>query len=198
MKLENRTRYRSADLEAIILRVLDSFGIAKHGRDRVVVQYGRVGFSGCAYVGPIMRWNGHARMRLRLPDPAKSTKAFDVAAFVWLVRHEVAHWSGLHHPDMAPTLRRWAAWEAAGRPVPVWAEGMTVAIEDAPSPPAKPRPTADARREAKLQHAQEMLARARRKAALAETLVRRWERRARAAERAIAVAATRVPKESSR
>ncbi len=71
MILENRTRYRSADLEAVILGALAEAGLGRGGRDHVVVVYGS-SFSGWCYKGRITRWNGCARMRLRLPRPGEA------------------------------------------------------------------------------------------------------------------------------
>lgn len=192
MILENRTRYRTADLEAVILLALEEAGLGRGGRDRVVVVYG-TGFSGWCYKGRITRWNGHARMRLRLPRPspagAQDGWTFDVAGFVWLVRHEVGHWRGLDHSQMHPMIRDWKPWIDAGKPLPAWAADLRVAIEDAEPDLRKPRPTADAQREAKVEHARAMLARAERRAKLAATIEQRWRRRLAAAERAIAKAA---------
>lgn len=196
MILENRTRYRTADLEAVILAALAEAGLGRGSHDRVVVVYG-TGFSGWCFKGRITRWNGHARMRLRVPRPstagAQDGWTFDVTAFVWLVRHEVGHWRGLDHSQMHPLLRDWKPWQAAGKPLPAWAADLSVAIEDTEPDLRKPRPTADAKREAKIEHARTMLAKSERKAKLADTLVKRWARRVAAAERAIAKAATRVP-----
>lgn len=197
MILDNRTRYRSADLTMIILGALAEAGIEHHGRDRVVVVYGSgVNFSGSAYLGKIRRWNGCARMRLRLPRP---DVAFDFPQFVWLVRHEVGHWRGLNHSQMADSLLHWKRGlrkrlgpVGSELPLPFWAADLSVAVEDVePEPNRKARPTADVVREAKLEHARAMLAKAERKAKIAATLEKRWRRRLLAAERAIRTAAAR-------
>ncbi len=204
MILENRTRYRSADLERVILLALEEAGITAHARDKVEVGYDSRGFSGFCYFGHVtpprlLRGKGprSARMVLRVPSPdpkpprprgdcpthkvasvedgrgpdsypgsvffrcphgcrfietaterkAKDPGPFDVDAFVWLVRHEVGHWRGLAHTQMAPTLRRWKDWTDAGRPLPPWAAGLAVALEDAPpARPRKPPPDREAER----------------------------------------------------
>lgn len=251
MILENHTRYRSADLERVILHALEDAGIERRGRDRVVVVYGR-GFSGWCFKGTVRRWNGCARMRLRVPNPdarkvpskavirmdaglcsvhgdacaidgacgdtyppgsvfrlcpqgcrwvqvprhdegpPRPPPPFDVRQFVWLVRHEVAHWRGLEHSQMHRLIRDWQPWIDAGRPLPAWADDMTVGLEsEAPPRKGQPRPTADERREVKIVHARAMLAKAARKAKLAATIEKRWRRRLAAAERAVKVAASR-------
>lgn len=200
MILENHTRYRTADLERVILGALNAAGIERHGRDRVVVTYTRGGgFTGEAWKGKVTRWNGHPRMRLRLPEVGEF-ETVDFPQLVWLVRHEVAHWQGLDHSQMAPSLLYWYRHErrrissttpvGSELPLPDWAAGLEVELEDEePVHPTKPRPVADDRREQKLAHARAMLARAERKAKLAATIEKRWRRRLQAAERAVAVAA---------
>ncbi len=76
MILDNRTRYRSADLERVILLALEEAGITSHARDRVLVHHDRTGrhFSGWCYFGfvtpgKLQRGGRKPRMVLRLPDP---------------------------------------------------------------------------------------------------------------------------------
>ncbi len=259
MILDNRTRYRSADLERVILLALEEAGITAHARDRVLVNYRR-GLSGYCFFGfvtpgKLRSGKREARMVLGVPDPQPPTpkwrirahagrcsthdlpctpdgspqsppykpedvfmlcprgcrwiqtehdrkpivpepvKPLDVAGFGWLVRHEVGHWRGLDHPQMHPTIRTWKAWGAAGRPLPSWAAGLEIAIEDAPPPrPKKPRVSDDERRARNLEHAIAMLKRAERKEKLAATVAARWRRRVAIAERTIMKAATKAPR----
>lgn len=153
MRLVNKTRYRTADLRAIILGALAEAGLGAGGSDRVDVVYGQYSgwASGWAYKGKIRRWNGCARMRIGLPKPGGETP-LDVKHIVWLVRLEVGHWRGLSHAQVATTLRYWYRAERRRRagpvgeewPTPEWAEGLTVAIE-APSV-AEPADAADRER----------------------------------------------------
>lgn len=254
MLLDNRTRYRSSDLEAVILLALEEAGITAHAKDRVLVSYGR-SFSGFCYFGfntPNKLRSGklEPRMALCVPDPRPSIndaarraiagkcpthgvpcveedgpplamypegsrhmkcpvgcawiqtrrelppdvdQPLDIAAFVWLVRHEVGHWRGLDHKQMHPTMRRWEDWKKAGKPLPAWAASVSVAIDEAPPPRArKARPDPNVARAKRADHARVMLAKAERKAKLAATLVKRWTRRVSAAERAVDKAATKT------
>ncbi len=186
MKLDNRTRYRSADLERIILAALADAGIKRPRRDRVLVVHSRgEGYSGRCWIGTdITSWRGHARMRLRLPVPSQA-KPLDVAVLVWLVRHEVAHWRGLRHEQMSRALLT----HNASDPVPAWSVGLTVAVEDAaPESATRREVDPDAKRAAQLAHARTMLAKAERRLKLATTVEKRWRRRVAAAERAIETA----------
>lgn len=197
MILDNRTRYRSSDLQSVIEVALTEAGIESHARDRILVNYGH-GFSGYCYFGHVtpakQRRGREARMVLRVPQP-RDGELFDVDAFVWLVRHEVAHWRGLDHKQMAPTMRRWKDWTDAGRPLPAWAEGVRVALDDMPPPRLKkPRPDPNDVRAVRIEHARTMLAKSERKAQTAAMLVKRWTRRVRTAEQAIARAAVRAGK----
>ena len=263
MILDNRTRYRSADLERVILLALEEAGITSHARDRVLVNHGQRGadYSGWCYFGrvtpPKLISSGRApRMVLRIPDPAGVKPSprivrmvarqcpthglpaapdpstvlddprfpagseilrcprgcsfvrslfevppprlvpFDVILFGWLVRHEVGHWRGLAHTQMAPVMRWRKVWEAEGRPLPAWCREQVVHLEDAPpaKPSRKPPPDREAEREKRAEHARAMLARAERRAKLAATVVKRWRRRVAAGERAIERAASRAPK----
>lgn len=233
MILDNRTRYRSSDLEAIVLLALREAGVTAHARDRVLVSYSSRGLSGWCYYGAVTppkfaSGTRKPRMTLRMPDPgaapfvcgtccglkhewscpvcggkgtvdnvndaltSRGDKPLDVAAFVWLVRHEVAHWRGLKHKQMASTIRHWNAWKDAGRPLPSWAEGLTVAIDAAPPVRVKkPVPSADVEREKRVAHARAMLAQAEKKSTTAAMLVKRWTRRLGAADRAVQKAATK-------
>ncbi len=213
MILDNRTRYRSADLEAAILKALAEAGITSHARDRVLVNVSHFGFSGVCYLGghlpPKLRGGvGRSpKMILRLPripdvpcDPGAPDPFarcgcpvhFDVGLFVWLVRHEVGHWRGLRHEQMAPGMRYRKLWLDSGRFLPDWAAEVSVGLEDAP--PARRRknpPEPGAEREKRTSHARKMLARAERRARLAETIAKKWRRRLASAERSILKAASR-------
>ena len=204
MILDNRTRYRTVDLESIILLAICETDITAYARDRVLVTYSSRGFSGWCYYGAVTppklaRGTRKPRMTLRVPDPSRvpldavtRIQPLDVAAFVWLVRHEVAHWRGLKHKQMSATIRYWKAWNVAGRPLPSWADGLTVAIDDAP--PARTKkaaPSADDARVKRVAHARAMLEKAEKKVKTADMLVKRWTRRLGAADRAIQRAATK-------
>lgn len=268
MILDNRTRYRSADLERAILLALEEAGITSHARDRVLVTCNRSGYSGYCYFGDVKprklaRGGRRPRMKLRLPDPnppesryhyavrhdlcpnhiqhgpgnalacvpdgevppelglppgsrymrcpkgcrwiqepsnrvepkPQADRPLDIKKFVWLVRHEVGHWRGLKHTQMAPTMRKWKAWKEAGCPLPEWAKDLSVGIEEAlPVRPKKPGTNQDAVRAERVKHASEMLAKAERKAKLAETLVKRWSRRLKVAQTSVLKAAARAEK----
>lgn len=216
MILENRTCYRTADLEAIIRAGLAEFSI-KSGRERVHVVYGRA-FSGFCYYpwsrplpkGTRTRKHTGARMVLRVPRPRFPAcdlgtvdeasrcdrHGFDVAEFVWLVRHEIGHWRGLKHPQMAPMMRHRKVWEAGAGDVPPrslapWAAGMRVGVEPVEPSRRKLRWDPNDVREKRAEHARTMLARAKRRAKLAATIEKRWTRRVASAERAIETAASR-------
>lgn len=198
MILQNHTRHASADLERIILGALAEFGITSHAHDRVRVASSAGGYSGYCYYGRNKPPPGRPRMWLRIPPEV------DVPRLVWLVRHEVAHWANLRHAQMGTALRYWSRDErlrpVAGpvgceRPIPAWAEGLTVAVVADVEPVVRKirrEVDADARRAKRIEHARTMLARAERRAKIAATCVKRWRRRLAAAERAQAKVATKA------
>jgi hypothetical protein len=94
--------------------------------------------------------------------------------FARVIRHEVLHWRGVQHSEMADGILYCRG------PVPEWAAGI-VLVHAAPKV-ADPA----AMRDAKLAHARAMLKRAETRARRAETIVKRWERRVCAAERVVA------------
>ena len=83
--------------------------------------------------------------------------------------------------------RRWKGPFGKDLPLPAWAEGLSIGLEEA-KPVAKKGTSPDERREAKLAHAEKMLAKAERRKKLAETVEKRWRRRVAAAERALQAA----------
>lgn len=213
MILENSTHYATEDLEALILRVLEDAGITKHGRDRVRVAYSRDGkqYTGWCFYGSVKpmtlteraafkrrmkglgtvvssrRENSIYRMRLNVPRP----EHLDLAKLIWLVRHEVAHWQGLSHAQMGPTLMH----HDPTAPTPAWCGGWRSlrVLEERPAEIKKRKPTADDTREKRIEHARKMLAKASRRAKLAATLEAKWRRKLSALERvALRVAAGRV------
>ena len=83
------------------------------------------------------------------------------------------HWRGVEHADMTEDQLYCRG------PVPAWAEGVVISHRE------KAAPSRQEQRDKKLVHAREMLKRAETRLLRAETLVKRWRRRAGAAERAI-------------
>lgn len=212
MIIDNRTRYVTADLERIILGALNEFGVTKHARDRVLIKPGP--FSGWCYFGHVQLRGKVSRMVLRIPNapppslaaapsaPAavRAHEPLDLRRLVWLVRHEVGHWAGLDHKQMNSALRYWSRERrrrtivgdvGSERPIPTWAEGMTVAVvgEVAPISRRVRVRDPDAVRSARLDHATAKLAEAERKAKTAAMLVKRWRRRVASAKGAIERAA---------
>lgn len=199
MILDNRTKWSTPELEAIVLAALAEFDVP-HARERVHVVYGR-SFSGFCYFPwtnvAAMRGRrfrrGHAGARMVLRVPRPNVGPFDVAQFVWLVRHEVGHWRGLRHSQMHPVMRHRSLWEKDGRSLPPWAADARapgyVVRDEAPAK-SKARVTDDERAK-RLEHARAMLVRAQRRAKLAATIEKRWARRLSYAERAIDKAASR-------
>lgn len=212
MIIENSTRYSTTDLERILLLALVDAGITSHAHDRIAIKYSSSGsFTGWCYYGdvtpPILRSTGQRRTRmvLRLPpvlessDVANVATVGDVRHFVWLIRHEVAHWQGLRHRQMSDAMVHTSVWRTLGCPLPIWAETITIGIEPLAvladrKQARRALPDRDVERDKRKTHALAMLAKAERKAKLAATLVKRWTRRVKSADRAIVVAASKGDK----
>lgn len=220
MILENRTRYRSADLEKVIHLALAEHEIAGHARERVIVIYGKY-FSGfCRYPWAAMgsakarglrtkRGHAGARMVLRLPRPeatavtskvvkigdpdanSRPTSALDLGMLVWLVRHEIDHWRGLRHSQMHPAKLKASVWRESGSVLPAWAADCFVGLEEAEPVRARKTIDSDADRADRIAHAEKMMANADAKERRWNNVKAKWKRRIVALQRAQLAAAAR-------
>lgn len=171
MRIDNRTTWDTSALEQLIRAALADAGV-KPGHDRVVIVYSRGGYHGRCYVGRIVKWNGHARMRLRLP---RTVDELDTAKMAFLVRHEVAHWAGLRHHQMGGRLMN---WPKPGEPLPEWVPAGWRCGRAEPAP--KPTVDKDARRVARRQHLESKVKEYEAKLARYERLLAKWRRKLKA------------------
>jgi len=168
LEIQNETGYRTRAIRTLVVRALRFYGMAVRGVVRIA--YSPVGgHRGCAALG-----NSAARaglnMALTLPrDPGEA----DSEQFARVIRHEVLHWREAGHADMGPDILYCQG------PAPEWAAGVT--LEHVVPKAADPTEA----RDRKLAHARSMLKCARTRAKRAETIVQKWARRVRAAERAV-------------
>ena len=165
----NETGYDTRALRRVIVRAILAVCLPVRGTVRVTYDQKRTRSNwhgGSAAMGRVIKEAEGYRtlqgltMVLTLPrDP----KLFDLANFARTAHHEVLHWKGVDHSEMTDDQRYCRG------PVPSWAEGIVVGFEE----PTKPDPSeAGAKR---LQHAQEMLAKARTRAKRAATIEKKWK-----------------------
>lgn len=206
MKLTNETHYLSADLRAFFLAGLRKMEACSKGKT-VIVTYTRptkwrvekdcnVGYvSGLAYFGHWRRrapdTDGTPRREyiegrvivMRLPrDPT----LLSLALFARVFEHEVLHTQGVKHRSMGPAVRYPNGSPDA--PVPAWAAGLEVRVEEAPAPAPleERRDELVAKREA---HARAKLAEYEVKAKRVAKLAAKWRQKVRGYERRAAARA---------
>ena len=173
LRVVNETGYDTRALRRAIVGAIRAVCLPVRGTVRVTYDRSRdakpVGWHGgsAAFGHVVKEAEGYRTLQgltmvLTLPrDP----KLFDLANFARTAHHEALHWKGVDHSEMTDDQRYCRG------PVPSWAEGIVVGFEE----PTKPDPSeAGAKR---LQHAQEMLAKARTRAKRAATIEKKWKRK---------------------
>jgi hypothetical protein len=181
VRLTNRTHWRTGHLKAIIARVAQ-FELDQQARKRmrVEVTYNRQGKKGDGCSG----WAPLGGTMIRVMVPSGTIDRVDLAH---VAAHEFAHSRGMKHNQMrnAPRYRRVGIW----RELYGWAAELPMERKPAPAPV-----NLDQRRERRLQRAQSMLEKWERKARVAARRVKRWRGRVRNAQRYIELAAVKPPK----
>jgi hypothetical protein len=169
MRIQNKTEYLTTDLAAIIRRVAHAEFDQKHlRRVRVVAQYRRSNGRtlGRGIIGSGSYPSGWIQLLLDR-DPAK----LDKVTLAHTIAHEFAHNKGLRHRDLHNTRY---GYTEGWRELYAWAADMPLRLK-APKPKLAPSTKA----QKQLAYAHTMLAKSQRKAKLAATLVKRWQRRVR-------------------
>lgn len=170
MRFVNRTHYRTDHLKAIAHRVAER-ELDPEKRKRVVVE---VVYSRTRHVSG-KAWIGGRNMVIRIPRSGASRPE---VAFVFA--HEYAHLRGMRHRAMGPSYK----W-STGMSLFAWADAMPLEVK-----PERGAPTLDEKRERRIEHARDMVARWEQNVKRGETHLRKWTRRLRAAERRMGVAAS--------
>lgn len=179
MKIINRTHWQTRDLKAILVRVADDELDRVQFKERrrklhVVIKYSRRGsrHSGCATIGGAWCW-------LNIPR-----EEVDPHSFAILCAHELAHNRGLDHDRMRGCARyHWqAGWRTDADYPWAWARAMPVRRKEVREKPVVPL------LDRRYAHAQSMLARWERKAKACATHLRKWKIKVRRYERRKAAA----------
>ena len=195
LKIENKTRWRTGDLQKIFTAGLRALG-AKGDKHVTVTTTRRRGTHGYAYLGRVDKkicGEGYRRreacgIRMMLPTPdklevASSGRAGGLAELCRVWEHEVRHTLGVHHADMTPDQ----LYCRGG--LPTWAEGLVLREREAPAkkaPEERAAERAERAREkaaARAEKARRMLAAHERKLAQEKRLVAKWRKRVRYHER---------------
>ena len=162
MRVTNKTRWKTADLKAILLRsAREELGQETIRRLRVEILYRKTSGSSCSGYAVIGGFTSLVRV------PRRDVDKVDLA---YVARHEFAHNRGLDHAAMrgCPLYRRVGRW----REHYAWAEAMPLREKDRPPAPA---PLAERREAAAREQLEEWERRLRRAAAK----VRRYRARVR-------------------
>jgi len=163
LEIENKTRWDGRGIRSLVL-----LGLRNHGIEgcKVVVSYQRKGARICGRAAVGGRW-----MALYMPrdgDPDIVARKLSST-----IDHECLHLRGLMHrafPKHARYVRpQGAPWHPGGCAMVLLPEPVS--------------PTLDAKREAKLAHAQGMLAQATTRLKRATTIEKKWRRRVKELER---------------
>lgn len=190
MKIENKTRWRTDDLRALISACLKARGVPSKGLSVTVVASRRGGrISGFANIGRMreqrdgfgkdfklvkrMRYGTYMTLRLPQPVPGDEAMAHDLGGptlrerFARVVEHEIAHLQGLDHSAMGEKLyycKQETPWLGE---LPLRAGSETYLSMREPK-------AAFADKEA---HARAMLAKATTRLKRATSIAKRWQRR---------------------
>jgi hypothetical protein len=150
---------------------------------RITINYRRNGgIGGWCYYGTIQHPN--VRMRLNLPRTG-----LDSVSLALVIAHELGHAKGLKHGEMNETRYKWGAgW----RERYAYAKDFPVGVKTDP-----PKPTLGDKRQKELVKAQGMISKWTRRHKLAQTTLKKWQRKAKAIERRLATACP-VPSVSPR
>lgn len=200
MKIDNATKYRTADLAAFVRRAArEVFTTEEWAKvePRLVVRFRSTrGFSGGSCSGKAAI--GGSRMQVNLPAPTRRLRrtthavgamSWDVAGHVqqqavdlvdlaFTATHELGHIYGLQHAQMnyRPKWRRVGNW----RDIYAWGSTLPLRLQE-----PKARPTRATELERKLSDEYRKLARAERRIKLATTWARKYRLRIARLRRAI-------------
>lgn len=178
MKFSNRTHWRTDDLAAIVKRVAqDELEPAHRKRLTVYISYNR-GKDRHRYTSG---WAAVPGNWIRLMVPSGAVDAVD---FACTAAHEMAHARGLHHREMRGSPRYYRQMRAAFY---AWAAEFPIRRKQ-----GKSRPSVEAKREQAHTHALKMVKQWTTKTKRAQTTLKKWQRRARAIERRMDVAAANL------
>ena len=179
MRVQNATHWRTDHLRAIITRVAQD-ELDPERRRRYVV---KVGYNHSRNTGGSC--SGHAAYHGRVACVNVPSDTVDAVDFAHVVAHEMAHSRGMKHVAMRGSRRynRIEGW----RDYYSWAAALLIERK-----PERARPTRNDRRALRLSHAETMLARWERKAKAATRRAARWRGRVKDARRYIAIAAEKA------
>ncbi len=184
MKIINHTQYSTRDIMKLVHRVaqdeLDPGQLKNRGRITIKYRRGK-GMGGWCYVGSMQ--NPDVRMRLNLPRTN-----LDVASLALVIAHELAHAKGLHHRDMNATRYKWGAgW----RDRYAYAKNFPIGVQAEPA-----KPTLDEKRSKALIKAQKKVSEWQTAVKRANTILKKWQKKAKAIERRLETPNHPAPSES--
>lgn len=189
MRIVNKTHWSTRDMRRIMTRVareeLNDTDAHRALRKQLVVTvvYSRSGsMSGCAWRGrPVARICVQKRVKCWSESRGDyEAKALNSVEFAWLCAHEFAHVRGQRHRTMN---RNVMYFTNKAHEMYEWAREFPIHRVE---PKTKTR---EEKRDAKLLHAQRMLARAETRAKRAATLLRKWRQKVKYYERQQVLAA---------
>lgn len=173
MKITNRTNYQTADLRAIVARVVaDELADFPDRRKALQVEVVHTHGPGGGMSG--VAWKRSRRVRLRVPKVGA-----DPVLFAWLAAHEVAHVRGMGHRKMPAYLNHFTATSRTR-----WGWATAFPLRQA----VPVLPDALAALQARRDHVLTMLQKADTRLKRATTIRTKWARRLALAERRLAAA----------
>jgi hypothetical protein len=170
VRIVNSTKWDTRGIAKLVRRVAqDELNPGGLKNARITVSYRRNGgIGGWCYYGTIR--NPNVRMRLKLPRTV-----LDSVSLALVIAHELAHAKGMKHREMNSTRYSWG---------PGWRERYAYAKDFPVSAKAEPKkPNLEDKRSKAHAKALLMVAKWERKLKLANTMLRKWQKRARAAEK---------------
>jgi hypothetical protein len=185
MRIINKTKYETRDIMKLVFRVAkDELNPGGLKNGRITINYRRNGgIGGWCYYGTIQRPN--VSMRLNLPRTG-----LDVRALALVIAHELAHAKGVRHSEMNETRYKWGTgWQERY----AYAEGFPIGVKAEPV-----KPTLDDKRTKALTKAQEKVREWETAVKRANTMLKKWEKKARTIERRLKTPSHPVPSESPR
>lgn len=179
MRILNETHWRTEQIKRLIFRVAqDELDPGQLRHAQITIKYRKNGWlkmGHCTYGTPR---NPRVIMTLLLPR----TGPVDLPAYALIIAHELAHARGGRHREMYKTNRYW--WLEGWQERYGYASGFP--IEEVVETPKPSREDALLQRRTEaVSHAQAMLAKAVTRAKRADTIVKKWRVRLKAAERRI-------------
>lgn len=180
MKVDNRTHYDTTNIRRILQACCQESDYTPPAGATVRVVYSRWrGCSGWATYGAVPAWSDKegAAMLLRVPRKwtcdVSAVEGVFLESFIFVVRHEVGHWRGLKHAQMAGGLLRRAKFKLSDHP---WAAELTLGAAQKATPVKALPKDRSAVREAR---ARKMLLAHEGKLAREKRLVAKWQARVR-------------------